>query len=247
MIDPMTMTLVLMGLCLAGVVKGALGVGFPVVAMSLLTVLIEPKTAIALVALPVLVTNAWQAYKGGRYRETLSRYRVIILTLVTGTCAGAVMVAKANTEFLLGAIGAVAVLFAVINFLRPELRVSKKKERWVGPLTGMGAGIVGGLTTVHGPPIMMYLMALGLKKEEFVRTIGFIWFCGSVPMFSMYLYMGVIGAEELLWSLSALVPVFMGVTFGEFIRNKIDQDVFKKVLIFTLFAVGINLIRKSVL
>mgnify|MGYP000093573765 CR=1 FL=1 len=117
----------------------------------------------------------------------------------------------------------------------------------MGPITGVGAGVMGGLTTVHGPPIMMYLMALGLKKDEFVGTIGFIWFCGSIPMVLLYVYKGVLGSSEAIWSTIALVPVFLGLFLGEKIRRRIDQRLFKGVLVGGLFVLGINLLRRAFL
>jgi uncharacterized membrane protein YfcA len=104
---------------------------------------------------------------------------------------------------------------------------------------------MGGLTTVHGPPIMIYLVSLGLKKDEFVGTIGLIWFCGSIPMVFSYAYSGILGPTEATYSIIGLIPVFAGLALGERIREKIDPDLFKKVLIGVLFVLGLNLIRRA--
>ena len=42
-----------------GVVKGTLGIGLPLVSVPLLSLFIPATQAIALVAMPVLVSNAW--------------------------------------------------------------------------------------------------------------------------------------------------------------------------------------------
>lgn len=55
-------------LAFAGAVKGMVGVGFPIVAMSILTIFLEPIAAIGIVAIPVLATNAWQAFQARLYR-----------------------------------------------------------------------------------------------------------------------------------------------------------------------------------
>src|SRR5690554_4062436 len=233
-------------LAFSGVVKGMVGVGFPVVAMSILTVFLDPVAAIGLVSIPVLATNAWQAFQANSYATVFRRFWPLILPLVVGTWVGGLAVVQVNTNILLGAIGAIAVMFSLFSVLSPDLHISRGMERFFGPFTGIVAGILGGLTTVHGPPVMMYLLALNLKKDEFVGTVGLIWFCGSIPMVIAYIYKGVLGPTEIVWSLLAVIPAFLGLYFGQLLRDKINQKAFKNVLIVVLFIIGANLIRRSI-
>lgn len=233
-------------LAFAGLVKGMVGVGFPVVAMSILTVFMEPIVAVGLVSIPVLATNGWQAFQAKNYTVVFRRFWPLILTLVVGTWIGGLAVAQVNTDVLLGAIGAVAVMFSLFSMLSPNLNICSGKEKFFGPLTGAIAGVMGGLTTVHGPPVMMYLLALNLKKDEFVGTIGMIWFCGSIPMVIAYMYKGVLGPTEIAWSLLAIIPSCLGLYFGTLLRGKINQEAFKNVIVVALFIIGANLLRRSI-
>lgn len=234
------------GLMVAGLVKGMVGVGFPVVAMSILTLFIDPVTAIGIVAIPVLATNAWQALQVESSAEVFRRFWPLITMLVVGTWMGGLAIAHVDVDIMLAMIGLVAIGFSIFSVAKPDLVISSDKERWCSPVTGLGAGVIGGLTTVHGPPIMMYLMALGLRKDEFVGTIGLIWFCGSLPMVSVYIYKGVINLDGAMLSLLSLLPVFLGLYAGGVIRGKINQEMFKNMVIAALFFLGINLIRRSV-
>lgn len=244
--EMMTMLLAMAVFIFSGAVKGMVGVGFPVVAMSILTVFMDPVVAIALVSIPVLVTNAWQAFQADNYIAVFRRFWPLITTMVVGTSMGGLAVAHVNTNVLLGVIGVLAVLFSLFSVLSPNLSIPAGKEKLFGAVTGIGTGIVGGLTTVHGPPVMMYLLALNLKKDEFVGAVGLIWFCASIPMVGAYLYQGVLGPNEILWSVLALIPALAGLYFGQLLREKINQNVFKNVLVFTLFVIGCNLIRRSI-
>ena len=49
---------------LAGFVKGVLGQGLPTIAVGLLSLIMSPGEAIALVVVPALLTNIWQARFG---------------------------------------------------------------------------------------------------------------------------------------------------------------------------------------
>ena len=52
---------------LAGTVKGIVGFGLPLVSITLLTPLYGLVDAIAVMVLPAMVTNFWQALNGGRF------------------------------------------------------------------------------------------------------------------------------------------------------------------------------------
>lgn len=230
----------------SGTVKGMVGVGFPVMAMSILTLFMEPVLAIALVSIPILVTNAWQAFQAVDYRGTFRRFWPLIVTMMIGTVIGGAAVTHVNANMLLGAVGAVAVMFSVVSVMSPNLNIAPIRERQIGVWTGMGTGIIGGLTTVHGPPVIMYLLALNLKKDAFVGAVGLVWFCASIPMVATYLYQGVLGPYELKWSLIAIGPSLLGLYIGERLRARINQELFKKSLVLFLFVVGLNLLRRSI-
>jgi uncharacterized membrane protein YfcA len=60
LITPATLSLIGLAFMLAGMVKGIIGMGLPTVAMSVLGLLMGAPEAVALLALPTLVTNTWQ-------------------------------------------------------------------------------------------------------------------------------------------------------------------------------------------
>ena len=51
---------------LAGFVKGVLGQGLPTVAVGLLSLIMSPGEAAALIVIPALLTNIWQGWFGRR-------------------------------------------------------------------------------------------------------------------------------------------------------------------------------------
>src|ERR1700733_8119591 len=58
---------------LAGLVKGFIGLGLPTVAVGLLTLVMKPAQAAALLVVPSLVTNVWQLLAGPRFGGLLRR------------------------------------------------------------------------------------------------------------------------------------------------------------------------------
>ena len=69
--DPATLALVAGVLLLAGTVKGVVGLGLPTVTLALLTATTGLEAAVAVMLLPSLVTNLWQALAGGGFAVLL--------------------------------------------------------------------------------------------------------------------------------------------------------------------------------
>ena len=57
-----------------GLVKGTLGVGLPLFAVPIMSLMIGSKQATALVSMPVLVSNIWQAWQEGNWKASLKRF-----------------------------------------------------------------------------------------------------------------------------------------------------------------------------
>ena len=57
---------VVISLVIAGVTKGAIGVGMPIVAIPLLALFIDIKAAVVLLTIPLILSNIPQALEGGK-------------------------------------------------------------------------------------------------------------------------------------------------------------------------------------
>ena len=70
---------------LAGLVKGASGMGLPTVAMGLLGAWLTPLTAAGLLIVPSLLTNVWQMMAGPSLLLLLRRFWLMlaVMSLVT--------------------------------------------------------------------------------------------------------------------------------------------------------------------
>jgi uncharacterized membrane protein YfcA len=127
-----------------------------------------------------------------------------------------------------------------VHPLKPET------EKWAGPLAGALGGLLGGISTIWGPPMMMYFVMLKLDKDTFVRTVGLAWFSLAVPLTFAYWRNGIFAGDIIGLSFAACVPGMIGIRIGEKIRDKIDQETFRKVMLVILFIIGLNLIRRAV-
>ena len=70
---------------MGGLVKGTLGVGLPLVAVPLLSLLLPAPQAMGLLVVPVLASNLLQAWQGGRLGFALRRFGPLMLAQLAAT------------------------------------------------------------------------------------------------------------------------------------------------------------------
>jgi uncharacterized membrane protein YfcA len=245
--DVLTIAWCAASLAAAGVVKGVLGIGIPLVSIALLSLMISVPEAVVLLPVPILVANTWQAFRGGHFRPAVRRFWPLIAALVAGTAVGALMLKRVDTDVLQIIIGSAVIVFALTSLTNPELRLPAGAERWAGALAGGLGGVLGGMSTLYGPPIIMYLVSLHLPKDQFVGFIGTLYLIGAIVLLVMLAGFRVMGPAELAASALATPPLLAGMLVGQWLRDRVSQALFKKGLLITVMVIGANLLIRAVI
>jgi uncharacterized membrane protein YfcA len=229
----------------AGIVKGSVSIGLPTAAIGVLAMVIDPRLAIALIPFPILVANVRQMWSAGRVWETFKKYLPYIVFLTAFLLISSRFVPTLPDNFLLMAVGIVIVVFCIVSLLN---RVPKLPDRFdtIGQIiAGIVSGIFGGLTSLWGPPMLFYLLARRTEKEDFIRATGVILFIGSFPLIFSFWINGMMNDGVWLMSAAMIVPTLLGFSVGEYLRNKMNADRFRKAVLFVFLVVGLNLLRKG--
>ena len=230
----------------SGFVKGVIGFGLPLVAMSLLSSFIPVDLALALLVLPIVSTNLWQGLQGGYALQIFKRFWTMIAMLGIGIFVGAAIVAGIDDRMLFLVIGVAVIVFIAFSVWQPRFVLEEKTVRWLSPIVGFLSGIVGGISTIYGPPMLIVLTSLRLPKDFFVAAVGVVLFSGSIFLTIAFSSVRILTADLILPSALAAVPVFAGMYAGRMLRNRIPQDGFRRVILFSLFLISLNLIRRAI-
>ena len=243
--DIATLALLPLGLVAGGLTKGFAGSGLPTVSVASMAVVIDVPTAVALMPIPLLVANARQAFRGGYMRNAMRRFWPLLVCLPFGAVLGVKVLTGIDARTVSGLVGAIVVAFALLSQVRFEWRVSARRDRQLQPLVGLGAGVIGGISSIFAPLIVMHLMSLRLPKDEFVGTVGLAYLVGIVPMILALAAFGRLGQTETLWGAAALVPVLAGMFLGERLRGHFSETLFRRCLLVLLLLAGLNLIVQA--
>jgi hypothetical protein len=138
---------------------------------------------------------------------------------------------------------AFSVLFAVaLMAFTPRFKVSPHREGMAGIGVGAASGLLGGVSSLTGPLIIAYLMALKLDREAFVGSISVIYLSGAIPLYAAMLYFGRIGIGDIGLSCLALVPMGAGLLLGRAFRTRMNEALFRKILLLFLIILAVLLL-----
>jgi uncharacterized protein len=228
-----------------GTVKGIVGIGLPLVALPVMANFIPIPQAIALLLLPSFVTSVWQTFHGGLFAPSLKRFWPLLIGIAAGTFASVRMLAAFDVTTLYLILGTIIATFATLLHRRIVLPVAPRAEPWAAPVVGAAAGLVGGLSMLFGPIYAMYLAGLRLGKDAFVAVIALSNVWATLVLAAAMAQFNLLGRTELVASVLALVPAFVGLAMGHWLRGRINEDRFRKTLAVVLFLIGLNLVRKA--
>lgn len=243
--DPLLLVIIAAGVLLGGLVKGVVGIGLPIVSVAVLSSVIDARLALGIIMFPIVSTNLWQMLRAGRPLEVVRRFWPLIASMLICIWIGTSLVVRLPAEALYGLIGVAVVAFTSISYATPDWHLPARSERWAAPLAGTISGLLGGVSAIWGPPLVMYFVMIRLPKDAFIRVTGLIWFAASVPLLLGYRHNGILDDSTALLSAAACVPSFAGQWIGTWVRDRIEQESFRKVLLIVFFLIGLNLIRRA--
>ncbi len=134
MFDPVIIAVIIATFLLAGAIKGVIGLGLPTVSLGLLTAALDLPTAMALLIVPSLMTNLWQAAVGGNGRTILRRIWPFLLMATATVWIGATALTRIDISLLSGLLGVLLVMYAGLSLVGVRLSISAQQEVWFGPL-----------------------------------------------------------------------------------------------------------------
>jgi uncharacterized membrane protein YfcA len=226
-----------------GIVKGVISLGLPLIAVPLLMFVVDVKVAIALLMIPLVLSNLLQAVEGGGTIALMRRFWPLLVALAVGTLIGTALFAALDNRTLQLTIGPLAVLFAAASYLYPNMAVPMHSERWLAPVIGLTSGVMGGMTTFFGPALTAYVIGLHLGRDTFVKAIAIIYVFASLFLMLGGIAHGYAGPMLLLLSSVCMIPVYVGMRIGVRIRHRTDPEKFRLLVLGAVCLTGLNMIR----
>jgi uncharacterized membrane protein YfcA len=234
---------VVLGASLAGAfVKSVTGMGFPLLAVPLITLAVGIEDAVVIVSAPNAVANAalcWQARDGRAETRDLP---VLVSTSFAGAFLGTFLLVTLPEEPLLILLATTIVVF-VVNYLRsPELRLRASTTRRWSPVVGAVAGVMQGALGVSGPVVGAWMHGYRLRSQAYVFSVTMIFGVAGTVQLLLLTANGEYTADRSMAAALALVPVVVVLPIGMRWRRRLGGRGFDLAVLGVLLLSGVALV-----
>ncbi|MBL4673224.1 MAG: sulfite exporter TauE/SafE family protein [Arenicella sp.] len=233
---------VVFALVLSAFIKGSLGMGFSTICLAILANIIELKTAISIVVLPSLLSNAMVMIEAGNLRISLRLFFTMILAGIPGMAIGLLFLRQSDNTVSVLILSIVLILYGCWGWANHEFRIADKLIPKLNPVIGFATGIVNGATGSQIFPIMPYLLSLNISKDVLVQTINLSFTLNSLIMLVFLYSMNTFDANSMVTYSLGIIPVAIGVWLGGKVRKQIPETRFKRMVMILIVTLGLLLL-----
>lgn len=233
-----------LALAAGAIVKGATGMGLPLVALPVLTAAFGLQHAVGLMVIPLIVTNAWQVW---RFRREAGSDRLAFMPWflaggVVGIGVGTWALTTLPERVLVLALGAMLLGYIGLRLVTPQWSLGLKLARRLGPLAGLGGGTLQGATGISAPIGVTFIHAMKLDRDAHVFTVSAMFLTFAVVQLPALWAAGVMRPEWMLQGVLALVPILAFMPLGHWISGKLSRTAFDRMILVFLGLIGLKMV-----
>jgi uncharacterized protein len=226
-------------------VKSITGMGLPLIAIPIISLVTSPATAIAVLALPNAAQNMVLLVRHLDQRRGSVGLVSLLVAGVVGAVIGTITLGVVPDTVTLSALFLVVALYLISALRMPDLRVPATTARRWAPAVGFVAGLFQGGVGISGPIVGTWHHALRLSRDAFVFSVTVVFAVTGLTQFIVLLATGKLSGRFTV-SLLLAVVVVATIPFGARLRNRLSGTSFDRLvlglLVLSLIAIGADLV-----
>ena len=223
---------------LAGTVKGVVGFGLPLVSITLLTPFYGLVDAIAIMLLPAVATNFWQAVSGGRLVVLWQRLWPLYVSGAMSTVVAGSVLVQVDAYWPTVLLGGVILAYSLVGLAAWQPSKPGARETWLSPVTGVVTGLITGLTGVLVFPLAVYFQSLDLDRRGLFQAMGIYLLLANVALASAFGWQGAFPDGITRLAVIGIAAGLAGMVVGQRIQTLLSAEHFKRVFFVSLAVVG---------
>lgn len=210
----------------AAAAQAVTGFGMALVAVPLMSVVIDPVAAVVSTTMVSLVLTGWASVRERSSVERPVAARLVVAALL-GMPVGLVLLAKLD-EHLLKALIA-GVLLLVVALLLAKVRLpAGAVSQWA---SGLLSGAMLTSTGMNGPPVVLSVQALGLPPRRFRSTLQAVFCVQDLVAVVGFVVLGYLTPVIAASALAGLLAVPAGWWIGDRVFAGLQPERFRVVVL----------------
>ena len=241
----LTQILVGTALLLAAFVKGATGLGFPLIATPMVALLLDIRIAVTILILPNILMDITQVFRDGFPYAILQRFKSMIGLTIIGVFLGTMVLVLLPLWVLNLCLGIMVLVFVTSNLLKLDFTIPPAAEKILSPMVGFLSGFLNGMTNAAGPVLAIYFYSLKLEKRNFVKSVATIFMITKASQLIAVSTWNLFNWNTLTLSLQVVLFTLLGFFAGLKTQDRVNQKTFSRGLMVLLSIIGLILITRA--
>ncbi|MBN4048974.1 sulfite exporter TauE/SafE family protein, partial [bacterium AH-315-N22] len=159
MLTPLLVSIIFL---LAGFIQGVSGFGSALVAIPLLSLVIDIKAAVPLCILNSLVITTYLSLKMRRHLDS-EKLLPLCLAAIPGIIVGSTILKQVSSTIIRVSLGIMLITYSLFSlFTKPQPRKLHKAWSWIA---GFLSGAIGAAFSAGGPPTIIYTTMSDWNKD----------------------------------------------------------------------------------
>ncbi|XMB85595.1 sulfite exporter TauE/SafE family protein [Mycoplasmatota bacterium WC44] len=227
---------------IGALIQGMTSFGSSLFALPLLLYFLDVKEIVPLLATYNLFMNTLIFRKIGK-DANLKSISPLLITAIIFTLVGAFALKGLDTKYIKITIGIMMLITSTTSLFGLKV-LFKKPEKLFIPV-GMVSGLLNGSTGMSGPPVLLFLSNQNVEKNVFRSTLTSYFLVLNVISITTYAFTKIYNNDVLKLVVLYLPALISGTLIGIKLGNKINEKLFKKIVLGFVFVMGILLLLKA--
>jgi uncharacterized membrane protein YfcA len=223
------------------IVKGATGLGLPLIATPVLAATLGLPHAVAVMVVPLVVTNAWQAWTYRGHARGLTFLPGLLATGVAGIALGTWLLTALPERALAGALVVMIAAYVGLRLARPDLTLGMGAARLMAPAVGLAAGALQGATGISGPVGVTFVHAMRLARDAHIIAVSAMFLVFALAQVPALALAGLLDWPRIMEGVVALVPIALLMPVGNRLARLLRPAVFDHLVLAILALIALQL------
>ncbi len=238
-------------ICIIAIVVGVLvkaitGMGFPLVAIPVISVFVSVQDAVCVIALPNAVMNLVLCWRARRHAGETRDLWALGITGILGALIGTALLLRIAEEPLMVGLALTVFGYVAHTVRSPEASLSPETARRWSPAMGFAAGVTHGAVGISGPLVASWIHAYRLPPNAFVFSVTLLFLLSGGTQLAVLVSSGMLAGTRLWIALAAIPLVLVLIPVGARLRGGLASERFDRAVLAVLLLSGASLVVRSV-
>ena len=224
---------------LAGFTQGYTGFGSALIAIPLLTLFLDLKTAVPVSVLSGLAITLVLALA---LRRELERQKLmpLILGALPGVALGVFLLQELSSDLLRILLGGLLIAYSMFGLL---FRLPRRRRHlaWAC-FAGFGSGLLGSTLSTIGPPAIVYTSLTPWSRDQIKATLSGFFLASTAAVACAHAFTGLITWPVISLFSAACPALLLGVALGLWVSKRTGEQDYRRVVLVLLIGMGLGLL-----